>query len=128
MNPLCELLNRYAPEYGVPEGDEAQWSPYIECLSRFSVASIERAMEAWKRGEFDKRRPQLGTIFPTAPQLGLMAVKVTPSMDAAPSHAPYFKALMAQLKPLPDSMRPSMTPSEVARALRDGADDVDIVL
>jgi len=126
LNDLIALLNRYAPEYGVPEGDERQWRSYVEQLSRFKVGTLELAMEAWRRGEFDKRNKNLGMIFPTAAQLGLMAVKIAPHMDAQPSHAAYFKAL---LQPIPDHLKPALTPQQVAERLRGMAEvDEDVVL
>lgn len=140
------------------DGEWAQiFGVYLDALEGFSVHALEDAFVRWNRGE-DMKDPHMGQFFPKPAQLvhlankakkdvwmaAYRARKALEGVDNAPPPKPtpeerqavgeQLAALGATLgtsvalKPLPEAMRPRMTPQQVAERLRDGVDDVGIVV
>lgn len=111
---LFDLLGEHAPEFGVtvPEDNAVFWNAYFRELREFRGEAVAYGLAAWKRGEFDPKQPLLATIFPQPWQLAHLARQWRP---------PSVLETVAGLSPLPDHLRPRLSPEEVAQRIRDYA-------
>jgi len=154
------ILIRMAPIYAIEDRAENEWDylleAYLDALADFSPHAIEDAFRRWNRGE-DMKDPAMGQFFPKPAQLVHLAQKAKSEVWMAAYRA--RKALEAQAakpaertqeeraqvaaglkelaqtfkpKELPASMKPRMSPQEVAQRIRNldvvPFDDAGIVL
>lgn len=142
------ILMRHTTTYAMPGRSDAEWADlfgvYLDALDGFSVHAIEDAFLRWNRGE-DMKDPAMGQFFPKPAQLVHLANKAKAEVWMASYRA--RKALESAektqpreipeeerkavsealrelaggltLKPIPEDLRPRMTPAEVAARLRE---------
>lgn len=126
----------------------AYWSDYLETLAPFPIGAVREAFAAWNRCELYPDQPGRHAFYPRAPELFALATKarnhaalihyrlrrameyvekaprVIPKEEAAKVAAD-LKALAANLKSgatMPEPIRPSRSPQEVAADLRRAED------
>jgi hypothetical protein len=158
---MFAILVRHATTYALPSRTDGEWRElfdvYLDALNGFSAHAIEDAFLRWNRGE-DMKDPAMGQFYPKPAQLvhlankaklevwmaAFRARKALEHVEQQPRELPPeeqaqvregFQELLAAFKPkeFPETLRPKMTPAQVAERIRRGApppayDDEEAVL
>lgn len=152
---LLRVLIRHAPTYALTARHDGEWAEmfgvYLDALEGFSVHAVEDAFVRWNRGE-DMKDPHMGQFFPKPAQLVHLANKAKtevwmaayrarkalegaersetpkPTLEERQAVGEQLAALAGSLtvKPLPDYVKPRLTPQQVAQRIRDLGEEEDV--
>ncbi len=144
---IMRVLIRHAPTYAITAKSNAEWAElfgvYLDALAGFSIHAIEDAFLRWNRGE-DMKDPAMGQFYPKPAQLVALATKAKNEVwmaayrarkalefsevaaprkrtdDEVTEVAQGFRDLVEtfKAKTIPEDLKPTRTPADVARELR----------